>query len=48
MNFTEISEKVGFSSSRYFSTMFKRYTGKTPSQYKEEHRKSMKTEPDNE
>ena len=48
MNFTEISEKAGFSSSRYFSTMFKRYTGKTPSQYKEEHRKSMETEQDNE
>lgn len=41
LNFTEIAEKTGFSSSRYFSTMFKRYTGKTPSQYKEEYQKSL-------
>lgn len=40
LNFTEIAEKTGYSSSRYFSTMFKRYTGKTPSQYKEEYQKS--------
>lgn len=36
LNFTEISEKVGFASSRYFSTAFKQYTGKTPTQYKKE------------
>lgn len=35
-NFTEISEKVGFASARYFSTSFKQYTGKTPTQYKKE------------
>ncbi|MSH99526.1 AraC family transcriptional regulator, partial [Escherichia coli] len=35
---TEIAEKTGFSSSRYFSTMFKRYTGETPTQYREKHR----------
>ena len=36
LNITEIAEKTGFSSSRYFSTAFKKYTGMTPSQYKEE------------
>lgn len=36
LNFTEISEKVGFASPRYFSTSFKQYTGKTPTQYKKE------------
>ena len=33
-NFFEISEMLGFSSSHYFSTVFKRYVGMTPSQYK--------------
>lgn len=33
-NFFEISEKLCFSSSHYFSTVFKRYVGMTPSQYK--------------
>lgn len=36
LNFTEISEKVGFASPRYFSTVFKQYTGKTPTQFKKE------------
>ena len=35
MSMTEIAEKIGFSSSRYFSTAFKKYTGITPSEYKE-------------
>lgn len=35
LNFTEIAERVGFSTSRYFSTMFKQYTGETPTRYKE-------------
>lgn len=35
LNFTEIAERVGFSTSRYFSTTFKQYTGETPTQYKE-------------
>lgn len=35
MNFTEIAERVGFTTSRYFSTAFKQYTGKTPTQYRE-------------
>ncbi len=30
MTFTEIAEKVGFTTSRYFSTAFKQYTGETP------------------
>lgn len=34
-NFTEIAEKTGFSTARYFSTAFKQYTGETPTQYKE-------------
>ncbi len=32
--FTEISERVGFATSSYFSTAFKLYTGETPTQYK--------------
>ena len=36
LSFTEIAEKVGFTTSRYFSTAFKQYTGETPTQYKEE------------
>ena len=33
-NFFEISEKLMFSNSHYFSTVFKKHTGMTPSQYK--------------
>lgn len=33
-NFFEISEMLMLSNSHYFSTLFKRYTGMTPSQYK--------------
>ncbi len=33
-NITKIAFDLGFSSSQYFATVFKRYTGKTPSQYK--------------
>ena len=33
-NFFEISEMLGFSSSHYFSTVFKKHVGMTPSQYK--------------
>ena len=35
LNITEIAEYTGFSTSRYFSTIFKKYTGITPTQYKE-------------
>lgn len=35
LNMTEIAERTGFSTSRYFSTAFKKYTGITPTQYKE-------------
>ena len=33
-NFFEISEKLMFTNSHYFSTMFKKHTGMTPTQYK--------------
>lgn len=39
MTFTEIAEQVGFTTSRYFSTAFKQYTGETPTQYKEKRKK---------
>ena len=34
MNFTEISEQLGFSSLHYFSRAFKKLTGSSPSEYK--------------
>ena len=40
MTFTEIAEKIGFTTSRYFSTTFKQYTGETPTKYKEKQRKN--------
>ena len=30
----EVSEQVGFSDHRYFATMFRKYVGISPSQYK--------------
>lgn len=33
-NFFEISEMLNFSNSHYFSTIFKKHTGMTPTQYK--------------
>ena len=33
-NFFEISERLMFSNSHYFSTIFKKHTGMTPTQYK--------------
>ena len=33
-NFFEISEKLMFANSHYFSTIFKKHTGMTPTQYK--------------
>lgn len=39
MNIAEISEKTGFASQSYFSTAFKGYTGITPSQYRQQHKK---------
>ena len=44
MSFTEIAEKVGFTTSRYFSTAFKQYTGETPTQYKEKRKQERKKE----
>lgn len=40
MSISEIAEHMGFSSSRYFSTAFKKYTGITPTQFKESAGKS--------
>ena len=34
LNFTEIADSLGFSSLHYFSRLFKRVTGMTPSEYK--------------
>lgn len=42
MSFTEITEKIGFTTSRYFSTAFKQYTGETPTQYKERQKQERK------
>ena len=42
MSFTEIAEKIGFTTSRYFSTAFKQYTGETPTQYKERQKRERK------
>ncbi len=33
LNFTQISEKLGYSSIHYFSRQFKKITGMTPSEY---------------
>ena len=33
MNFTQISEKLGYASIHYFSRQFKKVTGMTPSEY---------------
>lgn len=41
MSFSEIAEKTGFTTPSYFSTAFKQYTGKTPSQYKEKRKKGL-------
>lgn len=37
LSINEISDQTGFSTSRYFSTVFKQHTGCSPTQYKEEH-----------
>lgn len=39
LSIVEISEMTGFSTQSYFSTAFKNYTGKTPSQYKQSAKK---------
>ena len=36
LTIAEISDMTGFASQSYFSTAFKNYTGKTPSQYKQQ------------
>ena len=35
MNFSEISERLSFSNPQYFSRVFKRVTGMTPSEFKQ-------------
>lgn len=37
LNINEIADQTGFSTPRYFSTVFKQYMGCSPRQYKEEH-----------
>jgi two-component system response regulator YesN len=37
----EVSKRVGFQSSNYFNTLFKKYTGMTPLEYSEQHRGYM-------
>lgn len=37
LSFTEIADRTGFSTARYFSTLFKQYTGKTPTLFKAEY-----------
>lgn len=36
LSVTEIADQTGFSTSRYFSTVFKQYTGCSPTQYRQE------------
>ncbi len=40
LNFFEISEKLMFANSHYFSTLFKKHTGMTPTQYKKSCKRS--------
>ena len=45
MHINEISDAVGFSSSRYFNRVFKEMMGCSPSQYKNPRRSSGDSEP---
>ena len=40
LSFTEISEMSGFTSSKYFSTIFKQYIGMTPTQFRSKEREA--------
>ena len=44
MSINEISQEVGFSYPRYFSTSFKQVKGMTPTRFKEENRKKIQSE----
>ena len=44
MSVNEISQEVGFSYPRYFSTSFKQLKGMTPTRFKEENRKKIQNE----
>lgn len=41
LSITEIADQTGFSTSRYFSTIFKQCVGCSPTQYREEHNLNM-------
>lgn len=42
MSITEVAEKVGFNNSRYFCTVFKKYTQETPTEYKQKNIRERK------
>ena len=44
MSINDISQEVGFSYPRYFSTSFKQVKGMTPTRFKEENRKKIQNE----
>ena len=43
MSLAEIATTIGFTSQSYFSTVFKLYTGKTPTAYRKEVRGKIQT-----
>lgn len=44
LSFAEIADRTGFSTARYFSTLFKQYTGKTPTLYKADYLSNLNNE----
>jgi len=38
----DIAHSVGFNSSQYFSTVFRRYTGQTPAEFRQNSRKASR------
>ncbi len=44
LSFAEIADRTGFSTARYFSTLFKQYTGKTPTLYKADYLSNLSNE----
>ena len=44
LSFAEIADRTGFSTARYFSTLFKQYTGKTPTLYKADYLSNLNKE----
>lgn len=43
--FYQIAEKVGYTDPNYFSSSFKKHTGTTPKQYREQHRQVKELSP---